>query len=420
MKTLKGPAGLTAAAAVLLIAWSFAVPIFEAPDENNHWVYIDLLHRNKALPEYTIELQEANQPPLYYALMAPFATATEVPKSTIWVDKEGVVHIPPGPERFESETSDFRRFRPIRIVRILTALLSALAVFFTYHAGRIATGNPLTGWLAGGLVAFLPQFSFRGMNVSNDAMATTMSAAATLFIILVIKRGYSRRLGLGAAATLALAFLSKINTLFLVLPFGLAVLTEAKPLKARIRALTVLLLTVAMIAPWLIYNQVRYGDPLAEGALHNLMTHLVDPKPLTSPYFVTRFPVLLGQSFVGLFGWMSLWSPPWVYQVFAVLGILALIGLIWGLVRRKVDRRLAAILATIPILSFILVVYLNLTFTQPQGRYLFPALPAIMILAALGLEGLPFWKKSATPILLGALLCLNVFILGSVIIPAYW
>ncbi|MCX6563174.1 MAG: glycosyltransferase family 39 protein [Candidatus Aminicenantes bacterium] len=420
MKAPKGPALLLASAAVLLLAWSFAVPIFEAPDENNHWLYISLIHKNKTLPAYSLEVQEANQPPLYYVLMAPFARETEVPKTTIWVDKQGVVRTPPGPKRFRNDPSDFRRFWPMRIVRILTALFSVLTVFFTYQAGRLASGNRLTGWLAGGLVAFLPQFTFRGMNISNDAFATAASAAATYFIILIIKSGFSPRTGLAAAATIALAFLSKINTLFLVIPFSLAVLTDAKPWKARFRGLAVLLLTLALIAPWMIYNQVRYGDPLAEGALNSAMTHLIDIKPLTSPYFLTRFPVLLGQSFVGLFGWMSLWSPPWFYQVFAALGILALLGLIWRFVRRNIDRRLAAILITIPILSFILVVYLNLTFTQPQGRYLFPALPAIMILAALGLEGLPFWKKGATPILVGMLFLLNVFILGTLIIPVYW
>ena len=77
------------------------------------------------------------------------------------------------------------------------------------------------------------------------------------------------------------------------------------------------------------------------------------------------------------------------------------------------------ILLTFPILSIMVTIYINLRFSQPQGRYLFPALGAIVLLAAMGLEGLPFWNKKLTFLLLGILLLVNLYIVGAVIIPAY-
>jgi hypothetical protein len=55
-----------------------------------------------------------------------------------------------------------------------------------------------------------------------------------------------------------------------------------------------------------------------------------------------------------------------------------------------------AALAGIIVLSIALLVHLNLTFSQPQGRLLFPALPAVAVLAALGLEALPLWNRWLT------------------------
>src|SRR5215475_592613 len=46
---------------------------------------------------------------------------------------------------------------------------------------------------------------------------------------------------------------------------------------------------------------------------------LIVPKPITSPYFRTEFPDLLWRSFVGLFGWMDLAMPEWLYRFFAAL-----------------------------------------------------------------------------------------------------
>jgi hypothetical protein len=66
------------------------------------------------------------------------------------------------------------------------------------------------------------------------------------------------------------------------------------------------------------------------------------------------------------------------------------------------------------------MVHLNLTFSQPQGRLLFPALPAVAVLAALGLEALPLWNRWLTCATVLAAAALNVFILAKVIVPAYW
>src|SRR4030095_3096205 len=68
------------------------------------------------------------------------------------------------------------------------------------------------------------------------------------------------------------------------------------------------------------------------------------------------------------------------------------------------------------------VVHINLRFTQPQGRYLFSALPAGALLAALGFESLPrALGRLLRPLVLGPiLLALNLYALLGVVVPAYY
>jgi hypothetical protein len=204
-------------------------------------------------------------------------------------------------------------------------------------------------------------------------------------------------------------------------PLALALLTEKVPWRQRFIRLGALGgLMLVLIFPWVLRNMVLYGDLFATQIMNTVVADILAKKSLTSPYFYTTFPSQLGGSFIGTFGWMNLWLPLWAYLLYALIGLLAVVGLVWGWVQRKIDRRLTLILLTMPILNFVGVIQLNLSFDQPQGRYLFPALAAIGLLVALGLESLPFWRRSLHWALLAALLAFNIFILTAWLIPAYW
>ena len=408
---------LLAASTILLVLWSFVIPVFEAPDEPHHWHYAIYLNKNRELPLYTPELAEANSPPFYYLVISPLAFDTSEPTPIINRNFES----PAPPRWFDDSSRDFGKYRSIRLARIATLILSVLTVLFCYLAGLEATGNMTTGLLTGGLIAFLPQFTFRGMNISNDSMVALMCAITTYLLIRLIKRGFTWRIGILAAVTSALAFLSKTNAIFLPIPLALAILTTQGIWKSRLGRLFALGgIFFLIVAPWLIRNQVLYGDPLASRIMLTVVAHIVDIKPITSPYFLVTFPQYLYHSVIGLFGWMNLWSPDWLYLFFGLIILFAVVGYLWRGMQGKIDGRLTLILLTFPLLSLAVTVYINLKFSQPQGRYLFPALAASVILLGLGLEGLPFWNKRLTYSLLGILFFLNLYIVGTVILPAYW
>lgn len=402
--------------ASLLSVWAFAVPIYEAPDEPHHWRYANYLHDNWRLPVFSRVLVEANSPPLYYLLVAPFAADSAEPNKII----NNAYQSPLPPRWFDDSITDFGKYWPIRLARFVSVAISTLTVLFCYMAGVEATGDETTGMLVGGIAAFLPQFTFRGMNVSNDSLVTMTCAAVTYLVVRMIKRGFNWRLGIIVAIVTALAFLSKINAIFLPVPVSLAILGAPGTWRARLGRLSVLGIALLIVAPWLIRNQILYGDPLANHIMLTVVSNIVDTKPITSPYFLTTFPINLFFSFIGFFGWMNLRLPDWLYLPFGLLAAMAILGYFWRGFQRQIDRRLTLILLTFPILSLAITVYINLSFSQPQGRYLFPALGAIALLVGLGLEGLPFWSKQLTYYMLGILLLVNLYIVGAIIIPAYW
>ena len=70
-----------------------------------------------------------------------------------------------------------------------------------------------------------------------------------------------------------------------------------------------------------------------------------------------------------------------------------------------------------------IVVHINRTFHQPQGRYLFPALPAIGLLWGLGMSHLIGQRPRTMALswtIAGLLACLNVIAVVGYVVPAYY
>jgi Dolichyl-phosphate-mannose-protein mannosyltransferase len=127
-------------------------------------------------------------------------------------EQGGLVSLAP-PRDFYNTDRDFARYGPIRLGRLASAALSVLTIWVTCLAGRAATGRADTGLLAALLVGTLPQFTFRGMNVSNDALVALLSAATTLGCVRLVREGFMWRRAIWTAVALGFAYLSKINAL---------------------------------------------------------------------------------------------------------------------------------------------------------------------------------------------------------------
>ncbi len=207
-------------------------------------------------------------------------------------------------------------------------------------------------------------------------------------------------------ATLGLAGLTKLSTV-VVAPLALAVLACAAwrqaPPAARLRdTLARLAAMVApaalLLSPWLARNVAVYGigDPLA----FRWHARVVEGQLRTADWLAqegwrsaaNKFAGTAFHSFWGQFGWMGVPMDTRVYHGLTVLSGLAILGLLLRLggerhrwpTRSPEERTGLAVLASLVVLSAASFGWYNLTFLQPQGRYLFPALVPIGVFLAAG------------------------------------
>ncbi len=409
------------ASAALMVAWSFAVPVFEAPDEPAHWQYARYLRLNRALPVEGRNFPEAASPPLYYLLIAPLAVEVGLPTIGYVGPEYGSRYFLFPPRVYQNASGDFGLYWPFRVGRLLSVLISVFTIWFSALAGKEASGSPGTGLLVGGLVGFWPMFTFRGMNVSNDALMTMLSALALYLIVRLIKRGFTWGIGIFAALVAAGAFLSKINAIVLPAALLLAVLSDKAPWRPKfLRAAALGAIMLMIVAPWLIRNQHIYGELLAQNAMFTMGSGSALKHHFGWKYFRFYFPYHFITSFIGVFGWMNLFLPDLAYLVYTLAVVSAGVCWVVGIRNRQIDFRLSAIVSSAIVLNLMAVIHTNLSMAQPQGRYMLPTLPALALLLGLGLESRPSWSESRTRLTVGGLAVINLIILVCLVIPAYW
>ena len=463
-------AAIVGAYLLLGAAYSLVVPAFEAPDEPMHLYYAYFIAEHRRLPNQLTNPPEApgegHQPPLYYLALAPVARLLPLPEQLVrdiveldwatwqlpsprageWYEAKprllhlaprlpagtvrGAAHFCPDPER-EYAPGSWRL--TVHLLRLPSLLFGVVVVICTYLVARWAGAAFHYALLGAALVAFLPQFLFVSGTISNDNLANALAA----LVLALWARYWKAGLTVTRAALLGglcgLALLAKMTTAFL-LPLGvIGAVMVARPLRrGPLLALVLLLATAVVVSPWLVRNTLLYGDPLATEMQIRTLGGPGRPLPthsLLSPYFLRYLPVTLLLSFRGVFGHMDL--PGTLRGALIFYSVLAAgaVGVMTelacpGRAGLSGERRLVGWIIIGLGLALGLIIHYNLTFPQAQGRYLFPTLPVVGTLGALGLERLTRrWRliHRWTPLAVsGLLLAVAVNELVAVIWPAYW
>lgn len=392
-----------AAFVVLSAAFSIATPIFEAPDEPEHFFYARYLAQTWKLPlpeKDTLWAQEATQPPLYYALAAvPIAlvdtsdaeqVAQRNPHAVIGIplypdNKNAYVHTPG--EQFPWHDTVLA----VHLARFLSVLLGAATVWITYKTGMELGLGSVVSLGAAAIVAFVPQFGFISGALNNDNLVTTLSASTLWMLVRYLRLGPSVKRALVLGLMAGLATLSKLSGAGLLALCGGACLVYACRRKDRawLRDAAIILAVWAGIAGWwFVRNYALYGDFTGTAPMLEMMGSRTDV-----PNFPEAWDELRGLiwSFWGLFGWFNILAPYPMYKVFNVLAGAAAIGPVaWLLFRRKRNGT-SVRMVWLAVWMFIMLAGLARWTAQThasQGRLLFPALPALALILAAGWSAL--------------------------------
>jgi hypothetical protein len=439
---------ILAAYLALALGYNLVTPVGLSPDELGHAYYIRYLvvnHRCPVLAKPSAHpaewSYEAHQAPLYYFLAAPVWAAADAgtdngklhcapwkPGSPIWMLT--------GPDAIRG-----------RAVRLLSTLIGAVGLALLW--ALVGVLYPADGWLPLGvtaLAAFLPMRLALAAAVSNDILLETLFTASLLAMAVLIRRGYTQRRAYALGAALGAAVLAK-TTAVLLLPPALITLLIVSRHQVAGRAigrldgrlffdgcLRAFGLALLIAGPWLLRNQLLYGDPLAARAFAAFFT-ATQPTPAatmaregwTATDYLTRRAIpWTYSSFWGVFGPFTVWMAPAVYQGLRVPTLLAPLGLVlyfWR-VRRVLEGEQRAVCLVLG-LSLVLVAYgyvrYNLLVVEPQSRFLLAAIAPIALFAALGWLALvpPRARPAATLSLGVGMAALALYAMAGVIFPYY-
>ncbi|MBI2305259.1 MAG: glycosyltransferase family 39 protein [Chloroflexi bacterium] len=349
------------------------LPVLKVGDYDQ--AYLEALKAARFPPQMSIDAirYESHQPPLYYLLAAP------VYRLTTFLSLE----------------------QQVVALRLLSLVLGALLLVMAYVlAARVFPNLVALGTAA--FMAAVPQHTAMTAAINNDTLAELVLATFLFLAVTAlqeqrqgrIKEGTSLALGL----TLGLALLTKttIYIVLLLVPLPFVLGAGRAPSQSHwLRLGGIYLLGLGISGWWFLRNVLIYGLADLTGLTRHDMVVVGQPIPGVFDLAMARHLVTVGfKSFWVQLGWMGVPADRGTYIVFGLLSVVALLGCILFLARARSETMtslqrsaLLIMIATIA-LVFLSMLYYNLRYIQPQGRYLFPALVPLSLFSVLGLREL--------------------------------
>lgn len=293
-----------------------------------------------------------------------------------------------------------------------------------------------------GLLLALPQLAYMYGYANSDAWGMTWSMGLFAYAVTANRlRTWANALIFGGV--LGLVLLSKLP-FWLGLPFTLLAVSwqvwhDPVPLPRRILARNLgLVLAVALLlnAPLKLFYPLSQGITTYNAEYQAMVAEQIDPAYVGRPNFglaargapfqtVWANPYWYetsAQSFYGVFGYMEVYAPMWVYGVAALGLALQLLVTLITLVRRwaEIPQLWRLLLVSTPLLCLMLIVfslYRSWTYElQPQGRYLFAGLPALALLLGGTWPQEARWLRGGRLVLWGLLGLLNVWVIQTLVV----
>ncbi|HEY1597194.1 MAG TPA: DUF2142 domain-containing protein [Thermoleophilaceae bacterium] len=447
-------------------AWSLIVPYFQAPDEPVHVAYATELAVTGHPPRPDRGLPFDDEVGVLTGNMATFdmlqyANATRPPWSPAAlrayearVAKGGLSRTDGGGPTSASVHGPVYYAFPALAYRILynapftdrmfamrlaSALLAALTVAFIF--GTLRELAPSRPWVAaaGALVAaFQPMFGFISGSVNADVGVNCAAALLIFLLIRALRRGLTWRLAIAIPAAMILGVLAKA-TMFAFVPvviFGLAALLWRRRWRwldwlAMGATAGVLIAIWAVVAPIWHHSFIPApggsqavaggaggggGAPGISAKLSYIWQVFLPPLPFMHHDFAPGVHPIWDVYVVRLwggFGWLDVNFPHVVFVVLAVamcvIAALALCGA-WRerrLLIQRVPETLLLIGSLICVLGFTHAAFAKYNPAAPiqeQGRYVFPALTVLAVIAVTACFGLGRRRAHVSAVVLVSLM----------------
>lgn len=346
------------------LLWLAIIPIWQAPDEANHFAYVQFLAESGKFnlgreKNVSQELENATELMNFNWSSIHPVWRPEFSRSHDGLNEDEVRKIENSQRKEFTRTASGTRNPPLyyllgsifyRIagfgsileraytVRLFSVLVSVLIVYASYLLTVALTKNKFLSLSISSVISFQPSFTFLGSTINNDILVI----GAFTFFVFFLSKFISGQGRFGnfylAAIAFCLGVLTKINFVsgVLLLPFVFA--KRELPLKSNIFPLSILVIILSFITTFSIsrnigiftdfffFSKVAFEDLFFTGSFVKYLSSNL------SHYNGEVFPW-----YWGIFGWLEVPLPLVSYRILKVLTFLSLIGTIL-LVFRKSGR----------------------------------------------------------------------------------
>ncbi len=336
--------------------------------------------------------------------------------------------------------------------RMVSVLACTGTVYVIIKMTKLIFNTP-TRWVAIVAVAWMPQFAFLGSYVNNDSIAVFGITVILYSWMLGMKDRWNFKNAALLVIGLSVCILSYYNSygwvLLSVIFFVVSYLYQnKKDYKGMFKFAGIIACATFLLAGHIfIRHLVLYGDLLGfrtldyYGELYAVDSLLPSNRPSIFEQGLSLKEMLVDRgwlrstlmSFVAGFGYMNVFPPAIVYFIVSLFILVAVVGCILELIRRILKKqkpdRLNAVFYSFLIIGSLIAIAFSIYNSycsdfQPQGRYCYPAFPAMAIFAAWGYEGvLRFFKKESHKYAMVAMACtafvaLSLFVFYTVYLPS--
>ena len=421
---------------LLGIAFSVAVPVWEAYDEWGHYPYVRYIATHGSLPSRDQPLAEYNdtarpQPPLYYMLGAV---------ATFWIDtsdwhapvENRYSSLPTAMGGYNRALHGYEEDFPwkgwvlaVHVARLVSVLLSTVTVWLTYQIGRTLFPDRCEIALGAAAIAgFWPQFLFIGSVINNDNLMATCGSLVMLFMVrsVVGQPRWRDRVGLVLAQGCAIGA-KIVGVAFLpVTLWGL--LWSFRPLAGGIRKRRVLWLAGILVASAvLLLGLFQLAHPRYYVNFLGYLHPPRSPAALSGADWLNIVRLMWGTLWAS-FGWQSVGIDRWVYDVIQPVWLLAVCGLIGFFVRsrdRAVKWALLGLLGAVAMVAAMTAYRGLFSAYYFTGRYLLSTIAGFSTLLAVGLASIGGrrWGKVIVGIVVVAMAAFAVYAPFAYIVPVY-
>lgn len=314
-------------------------------------------------------------------------------------------------------------------------------------------------WLFVIMIAFLPQFAFLGSYINNDSLALFSISMIIYSWIFAYENKWNVKscilLGTGIGIC-ALSYYNAYGYILFSIIFFIAsniFLNNKFDFKDILKKGVIIAGIAFLIAGWwfirnaIIYNgdflglstETEYSEMYAKPEFKPSArkTPKREGKSLWQMISSMHWARMTYRSFIGLFGYMSILIPLFIYRDYFILFVIGFIGFLFGfkelfIYNKEKNNDKNKILMNFSFVGTIIIpIILSLYYSytsdfQPQGRYIMPMLIPFMYFIVFGISKLldkivknKIIKNILITILIGIIIYICLFCLIKVIIPFY-